>query len=307
MRNNLDGLGGINSGYGSQPNESRPSKLALVATPDDFDQVRNDPDPIRRGQRATDLMTVYQQRATELARLRKAAIEEAHRERGMSYTEIAELLGLTKGRISQIRTTAPKPERAFFGVGPVAVGIPRRFGFEEGRERPFFDASDQATQEAVETTLTRLSLASSRFAIDPDTDDVPEGDTVVICGPKSAPVARRLLEGDPLLDFERTEEGWWITDAHTGTRHQSPFRRDGTTRTDIGYFSRRADEDRVIIHIAGITSVGSLGVAHWLDHNLATLFNPSLQFVCGVVEADFDANFAITDSRIIVGPYRPEG
>ncbi len=249
-------------------------------------------------------MTIYQQRATELARLRKAAIEEAHRDRGMSYTEIADLLGLTKGRVSQIRTTAPQPERAFFGVGPVAVGIPRRFGFEEGRERPFFDASDQATQEAMEATLTRLSLASSRFAIDPDTTEVPEGDSVVICGPKSAPVARRLLDDDPILGFERTEEGWWIIDAHTGSRHQSPFRRDSSTLTDIGYFSRRIHDGRVIVHIAGITSVGSLGVAHWLDQQLATLFDPTIRFLCGVVEADFDQDFTITDSRLIVGPYR---
>ncbi|MBF6473724.1 MULTISPECIES: sigma-70 RNA polymerase sigma factor region 4 domain-containing protein [Nocardia] len=275
-----------------------------MANADDFEQVRNDPDPIRRGRRATDLMTIYQQRATELARLRKAAIEEAHRDRGMSYTEIADLLGLTKGRVSQIRTTAPQPERAFFGVGPVVVGIPRRFGFEEGRERPFFDASDQATQEAMEATLTRLSLASSRFAIDPDTTEVPEGDAVVICGPKSAPVARRLLDDDPILGFERTEEGWWITDAHTGSRHQSPFRGDSSALTDIGYFSRRVHDGRVIVHIAGITSIGSLGVAHWLDQQLATLFDPTIRFLCGVVEADFDQDFTITDSRLIVGPYR---
>ncbi|MET8875573.1 sigma factor-like helix-turn-helix DNA-binding protein [Nocardia sp. NPDC004604] len=277
-----------------------------MAIADDFEQVRNDPDPIRRGQRATDLMTVYQQRATELARLRKAAIEEAHRDRGMSYTEIAEQLGLTKGRISQIRTTAPRPERAFFGVGPVAVGIPRRFGLEEGRERPFFDASDQATQEALEATLVRLSLASTRFAIDPDTSEVPSGDAVVICGPKSAPVARRLLADDPVFDFERTDEGWWITDSRAGGRHQSPYRQDSSVRTDIGYFSRRVDQDRVIVHIAGITSVGSLGVAHWLDQNLDGLFKPSVRFVGGVVACDFDEDFAVTTSRILVGPYASE-
>jgi hypothetical protein len=279
----------------------------VATTNDDFDQVRNDPDPIRRGQRATDLMTIYQQRATELARLRKAAIEEAHRDRGMSYTEIAEELGLTKGRISQIRTSAPRPERAFFGVGPVTVGIPRRFGFEEGRERPFFDASDQATQEAVETTLGRLSLASNRFAIDPDTTNLPSGDTVVICGPKSAPVARRLLDSDPILDFERDDDGWWITDARTGERHQSPFRRDISVLTDIGYFARRVESGRVIVHIAGITSVGSLGVAQWLDRNLTEVFNPSTNFVNGVVACDFNTDFAVTDSRIIVGPYASKG
>ncbi|MFE2998401.1 sigma-70 family RNA polymerase sigma factor [Nocardia sp. NPDC059246] len=274
----------------------------MAANADDFEQVRNDPDPIRRGQRASALMTIYQQRATELARLRKAAIEEAHRG-GLSYTEIADQLGITKGRISQIRSTAPQPERAFFGVGPVAVGIPRRIGFEEGRERPFFDANDQATQEAVEATLLRLSLATNRFAIDPDREELPEGDTVIICGPKSAPVARRLLDTDPVLDFERTDEGWWITDAKTGQRHSSPYRRDSSIRTDIGYFSRRTDAGRAIVHIAGITSVGSGGVARWLDQHLAEVFSLTAEFVSGVVECDFDPDFAVTDSRLIVGPY----
>ncbi len=300
-RQNLEG---VNSNATPESrSESRGSKLIGVATADEFEQVRSDPNPIRRGQRATELMTIYQQRATELARLRKAAIEEAHQE-GLSYTEIAEQLGITKGRISQIRTSAPRPERAFFGVGPVAVGIPRRFGLEDGRERPFFDANDQATQLAIESLLARLSLACNVFAIDPDRAELPSGDCVIICGPKSAPVARHLLEGDPYLDFERDEDGWWITDAKARQRHNSPYRRDSSIRTDIGYLSRRRENDRVIVHIAGITSIGSLGVADWLDKHLATLFDPTSNFVSAVIECDFDAEFAVTDSRLIVGPYR---
>ncbi|WP_433664703.1 sigma-70 family RNA polymerase sigma factor [Nocardia sp. CA-128927] len=274
---------------------------------DDFEQVRNDPDPIRRGQRASELMIVYQQRATELARLRKAAIEEAHRG-GMSYTDIAERFGLTKGRISQIKASAPPAERAFFGVGPVAVGIPRRFGFEEGRERPFFDANDQAAQEAIEATVTRLALASSRFAIDQDRADLPAGDLVVICGPKSAPIARRLLDDDPVLSFQRTDkDGWSITDSRTGQSYGSPYRRDGARRIDIGYFSRRQEGGRVVVHIAGITSIGSLGVARWLDQHLSEVFAPTSTFLSGVVECDFTTDFAVTDSRLIVGPYSDLG
>ncbi|GAA5160716.1 hypothetical protein GCM10023321_43850 [Pseudonocardia eucalypti] len=72
---------------------------------DNFDDLRRDPDPIRRGQRASILLAQYQQQATELARIRRLAIEEAHRDRGMSYTEIATALGLSKGRITQIRKT----------------------------------------------------------------------------------------------------------------------------------------------------------------------------------------------------------
>ncbi|MFF0493604.1 sigma-70 family RNA polymerase sigma factor [Nocardia sp. NPDC004068] len=274
-----------------------------MALADDFEQVRNDPDPIRRGRRATELMTLYQQRHTELARLRKAAIEDAHR-RGLSYSDIGEQLGLTKGRISQIRSSAPPPERAFFGVGPVSVGIPQRFSLEEGRERFIIDKSDQEAQDLVKATLARLTFVSLGFTIDADRIEPPDGDCVIICGPKSAPIARKLLEHDPILGFERDDDGWAITDVRTGLRHRSPYRQDTSARTDIGYFSRRQDDGRVIVHIAGITSVGSLGVARWLDQHLANLFEPDEPFVNGVIECDFDSTFAVTDSRLIVGPYR---
>lgn len=283
---------------------SRRSKLNLVAA-DEFDQVRADPDPIRRGQRATDLITQYQQRAIELARLRKEAIEEAHLG-GLSYTEIAERLGITKSRISQIKTSAPPAERAYFGVGPVAVGIPRRFGKEDGRERPYFDANDQAAQERVETTLLRLSLASNRFSIDPDTDELPAGDTVVICGPKSAPLARRLLDGDEHLTLDSDEGTWYVTEKATGKHYSSPYLRESSDRTDIGYLARRVENGRAIVHIAGVTSIGSLGVAHWLDTHLTTVYSPGNHFSAAVIECDFDSEFAITDSRILAGPFVTE-
>ncbi|MFE3195858.1 sigma factor-like helix-turn-helix DNA-binding protein [Nocardia sp. NPDC059240] len=77
---------------------------------DELDQLRDDPDPLRRAKLATELMNVYQQRAAELALMRKEAIEEAH-DMGLEYQEIAARLGITKGRISQIRSTAPRSEQ----------------------------------------------------------------------------------------------------------------------------------------------------------------------------------------------------
>ncbi|MGW4848239.1 helix-turn-helix domain-containing protein [Nocardia brasiliensis] len=273
-----------------------------MTSADEFEQVRNDPDPIRRGRRATDLITTYQQRAIELARLRKEAIEDAHRT-GLSYTDIADLIGITKSRISQIRTSAPKPERAFFGVGPVSIGIPRRFGLEEGRERPYFDANDQATQEALEDVLGELALVTTRFAIDPNDEAPPAGDCIVVCGPKSAPVASNLLTADNVLAFDRTSEGWSMVDSQTGRRLFSPYRTNSAAHADVGYFSRRIDRNRVIVHIAGITSIGSAGVAHWLRTHLPTVYDPAARFTSGVVQCDFDDNFEITGSHLVVGPY----
>lgn len=273
-----------------------------MAIEDEFDAIRNDPDPIRRGQRAGELIAVYQQRSTELARLRKAAIEQANRDLGLSFSEIGERLGLTKGRISQIRTSAPPPERAFFGVGPVAIGVPRRIGVEEGRERAYIDSNDEAARDHLLRKLGELSLATTQFGIRPDTADVPSGDCIIVCGPKSAPVARHLLQDDPLLAFDRTEAGWAIVDNRGDGRHYSPYRADGT-RKDIGYLSRRISGNRVIVHIAGITAVGSEGVAHWLTGNLTTVYDPAAQLTDCIIECEFDEDLHVTGSRLLVGPY----
>ncbi|MFI8971240.1 sigma-70 family RNA polymerase sigma factor [Nocardia asteroides] len=273
-----------------------------MATEDEFDAIRNDPDPIRQGLRASELIAVYQQRSTELARLRKVAIERAYREYGLSYTEISEKLGLTKGRISQIRSSAPPAERAFFGVGPVSIGIPRRIGMEEGRERPYVDDNDRRTGEALQGKLAELSFTTSSFDIDPDTEEVPAGDCIVVCGPKSAPIARHLLTDDPLLGFERLEAGWAIIDSTHERRYLSPYRTDGT-RKDFGYLSRRIVDRRVIIHIAGITAVGSEGVAHWLTTHLEDVYDPAAQLTDCVIGCEFDDKFTVTGSEIVAGPY----
>ncbi|UAK33448.1 hypothetical protein K8O92_05645 [Nocardia asteroides] len=53
-----------------------------------------------------------------------------------------------------------------------------------------------------------------------------------------------------------------------------------------------------------MTSVGSLGVIHWLDQNLPMLFSGNENnSVSGVVQCEFDDQFAIESSRLVAGPY----
>jgi hypothetical protein len=128
---------------------------------DPFDEVRREPDLLARGRRATELLTLYQQRSAELARVRREAIDAAHRDLGMSFTQIAEAMGVTKGRITQIRGSAPARERAFFGVGPVSIGIPLRYGVTD-RQRPLIAAEDVKTGEEIARLLGGYGLAVSR-------------------------------------------------------------------------------------------------------------------------------------------------
>ncbi|MGW4590608.1 hypothetical protein [Amycolatopsis thermoflava] len=73
---------------------------------------------------------------------------------------------------------APAAERAFFGVGPVSIGVPYRYQTTD-RERPLIAAEDAETANQLEALLTALSLATSRYQIEPDRTEPPAGDTIV--------------------------------------------------------------------------------------------------------------------------------
>ncbi len=269
---------------------------------DAFDAVRRDPDPLRRARRAVELQTVYQQRAVELARLRRAAIEDAYRS-GMSYKDIAAALGVTKGRITQIRSNAPAPERAFFGVGPVTVTLPVRFGVTD-RERPLIAVEDAETAEQVDALLASLSLTTSRRQLDPATSQPPAGDTVIICGPKSAPVGAALLGADPRLGMVEADGRWWIEVRAPGERHGSPSDQQPPESGDLAYVGRHLVAGRVIVHIAGLHAIGSLAAITYLSRALPELFaeQGDTQFSLAV-RCTFDG-LAITSADLALGPYR---
>lgn len=74
---------------------------------DEFAAVRAETDPIQQARKAGELIEVYRQRAAELAQLRAAAIETAVIRRDMTYSAVAAEIGLTKARVSQIRSRWP--------------------------------------------------------------------------------------------------------------------------------------------------------------------------------------------------------
>lgn len=293
---------GINARYDSCEAAVKGSKLCCVAVPDDFDDVRRDPDPVRRGRRATELLAVYQQRAAELARLRRVAVEDAHRELGLSYTQIAAAMGLTKGRVSQIRGTAPPPERAFFGTGPVSVGVPLRHGVTD-RQRPLVAAEDMRAGEEAARLLEGYTLAVTRYQIDPQTAAAPPGDAVVICGPKTAPVGAALLARDKALDMREEHGRWWIIQRATGQRLGSPSDEVDPAAADLAYLGRHQLDGHITVHIAGIHAIGSLGAVHYLAGHLAELFagagDASLSLV---TRASYDG-LEITGSSLAAGPF----
>ena len=278
------------------------SKLdGVTSERDDFESVRRDPDPVRRGQRATKLLALYQQRATELARLRKAAIDEA-RDRGMTYTEVAEAFGLTKARITQIRGSAPPAERAFFGIGPVTIALPVRMGVAE-RVRPVIAIEDAMTVDHLQALLLRLAFTVERAQIHHDEHDLPGRDAVIVCGPKSAPVVRLLLDEDPNLDMVNKNGRWWICDRRTDECHGAPIDDTEPTTADLAYIARHVRDDRTVVHIAGLHATGSLGAAHHLADHIGELYREvgSGESFSMVIRCDLDGQ-DISATSVLVPP-----
>ena len=143
----------------------------------EFEAVRQITDPLAQARAAGELIGVYQQRSTELSRIRKEAMNAAVAQRGITFTELAKELGLTKGRVSQIRSSAPPTERGLFGVGPLTIAIPQRaLG---GRPEGVISAHDTAAADHLQHYLESPSFRTTRYLI-PTTGDVPPIESLLI-------------------------------------------------------------------------------------------------------------------------------
>ncbi|MFP5022521.1 hypothetical protein ACLE50_17150 [Pseudonocardia sp. 1LY6.1] len=245
----------------------------MVDVDDEFHALRAEPDPVRRGRRATDLLATYQQRSVELARVRRDAIEEARDQLGGSYTEVARAFGLTKGRITQIRSSAPPAYRAFFGVGPLDVALPGRRLLD--RDDVVIATEDDATGTHLTDEAEQLAFTVERQIIDPQQEWEPVRDAVVVCGPSSAHVGNMLMQRDPLLTMSLGDGArWGIVDQETGERFLSPMDDEQPRRADVAYLARQVMPDgSVVVHIAGVHALGSVGAAHFLTDHVASLWS----------------------------------
>ncbi len=219
-------------------------------------------------------MLRFQQAEVELSRIRREAMEQAA-EAGTSYAEIARQVGLTRGRVSQIRTSGPAIERAFFGVGPIELGVP--FRHIDDRDHPLIAAEDLAARDQLTDVLSGLAFHVEHSGILPDSPWRPSGaDVIAICGPKSSTMMQELYESDPALAWvkDAEQDRWLLQDRQVGTRFESPMDDVQPEPVDIGYLGRlKFDGDRSVIVIAGVHAIGSVGVIHYLQTNVRRLYD----------------------------------
>lgn len=241
--------------------------------PDEIERIAAVNDPFVRLRLATERLGEAQREVTELSRMRRQVVQDLHA-KGMSYAQIAEAAGLSRGRIHQIRHTGPAPEGAFLGSGVIVVALPLK---QEARNaRPVVAVEDV-------TAAKRLEDLARSFGLEQRQEHIPLGGEInlnrpgliVICGPRISEVMREAYEHDPVIEWVQGPDGpWMLRDRRTGEVYRSGLDCEPQENRDIAYLGRlpRPDGAGYFIAFTGIHPQGTLGVVHLLTTEIATLW-----------------------------------
>jgi hypothetical protein len=260
---------------------------------------------IARAKRASELLTTHQGFVNQLAAIRRKAIAEL-RATGLSYAQVGEALGVSRGRIAQLRGPAVDIEQDFFGGKIVAITTPLR---TSGTDRPVIAHEDFASATSLARFLETFEIETTMGQVGADgAIDFSPPALVAICGPKSSPMIADLITNDPVYDFSRGADGRWrIEDRRTGETFASPMDGREPEDADYTYLGRLPGPDgRPVLVIAGIHAIGSLGAVHFLTRT-ANLHGLHRQVGIGAFSAVIASSFKrpalqITRSQLAAPP-----
>lgn len=181
---------------------------------EDMEKVCGITDPVDRAKAAIDLMARYQSHVNELSRIRREAIEEAQGS-GMTQSEIAKRLGVSRGRVGQLASSGPPPERAFFGTDLVTVSLGGKY--EAGKaldQKPseVVTREDLDNFEHLRKLLGGMKL-DTQYEVIPPTGivNLNRDNHIVVCGPRLSPSWRRCSKATTTCGLRRIGRGTWWT------------------------------------------------------------------------------------------------
>lgn len=250
-----------------------PEVIREAEVPGVSDELAGIDDPYELLRVTTARLQAAQEEVTELARLRRRLVQDLHAQ-GLSYAQIAEAAGLSRGRIHQIRHTGPAPEGAFLGTGTITVITPLRQDADTSRTVVALD--DLTTGKRLED-LGRtfgLTVTYEHVAVDGEIDLNRPG-LIAVCGPRMPQGMQDLYAQDPVLWWEQADDGvWTIRDTRADAVFRSGQDAEPGRPYDVAYLGRlpRPDGEGAVLAIAGAHTPGSLGVAHLLTTDIGTLW-----------------------------------
>jgi hypothetical protein len=269
---------------------------------DEVERIAAIDDPFSLLRAATEQLSIAQQDVTELARLRRRVIQELH-EQGLSYADIAEAAGLSRGRIHQIRHQGPAPEGAFLGTGLVRIVTPLKR--DEIKGRPVVAVEDVAIAKQLEDLARSYQLDVEQEHVPLSGDiDLNRSGLIVVCGPRLSDQMRELYEQDPVISWEKTPAGAWaLRDSSTGKLYVSGSDQEPPAPSDVAYLGRlrRPDGDGDVIAFTGVHPQGSLGVSHLITTEIGSLWSETrdrrFSLIVGV-KYDPDTHEPLTVERL---------
>src|SRR6266581_5859682 len=186
----------------------------------DAQDVAGIKDPGERAVAVNQLIDEYQAVIAGLSDLRRETLRELLAS-GMPQTAIAEMLGISKSRVSQLLSAGSRPERAFFGTGTVTVAVGGKL--EAGKADPGAVVSSESfASYEVLTDLARSVGVDVAYEVVPPPGNVHlnRANLIVIGGPRLLPFLGQVMEADRHLGFLHDEHNWSLVDKNTGTTYR---------------------------------------------------------------------------------------
>jgi len=279
-----------------------------VQDPAEAAQISN---PRERARVVHALIDEYQEGIAELSRIRRETIEELMGS-GMTQTQIADMLGMSRSRISQLLSAGVRPERAFLGTGKLTVAI----GAKQEANRA--DPGDMLSVEAF-SAYELLAEAARVVGLDATYEVVPppghvdlnRPNLIVLTNPRLLPFLSQVMGADPHVRYVYDKnDGWYLVDLTTGTEYKSL--RDRGEASDYGYVGRlpRPDGKGTFLYLAGTHAQGTLGAAHYVTTNLGELYRElKARRFSTVIECRYDPGDPrkVVSTERVTPLYRHEG
>ena len=266
-------------------------------------------DPSQRARWASELIDDHQSAISELSRLRREALDEML-SGGMTQTQIAEAIGMTRARVGQLLASGPRPERAFLGSGTLTIAVGGKY--EAGKNKPGVAVSAEmlATYERLCALARSLNLKAEYEVVPPPGMVKLNRTNLIVCGsPRILPFVGQVLESDTNLGFRSDDNGWYLVNHVTGEEFRSPS--DTGEPCDYGYVGRlpRPDGRGMFLYLAGVHAIGTQGAGRYLEENLDDLYREvKMRRFSVLVACKYDATTReISSVEAITPVYRHEG
>lgn len=274
-------------------------------------EVADVSDPIERAKAAHSLIDQYQEAIAELSRVRRLSIETLL-ESGMTQTQVAEMLGMSRSRMSQLLSAGVRPERAFLGAGKLTVAIGAKL--EANRRDPggMLSVEAFAAYELLAGAARAVGLdAAYEVVPPPGLVHLNRPSLIVLTNPRLLPFLSQVMEADPHLRYVLDEDGnWYLVDVTTGIEYRS--KRETGDASDYGYVGRlpRPDGKGTFLYLAGTHAQGTLGAAHFVTTNLSDLYKEvKTRRFSAIIECKFDPKEQrkVISTERVTPLYRHEG